>query len=67
MSALAGMLDDAPAQTSLLLGEGQTEVEDASNPPLPTHPSTAELTEPDHSDVDSANAQPNLGPENAPT
>ena len=46
MSALAGMLDDAPAQTSLLLGEGQTEVEDASNPPLPTHPSTAELTEP---------------------
>jgi segregation and condensation protein B len=67
MSALAGMLDDAPAQTSLLLGEGQTEVEDASNPPLPIHPSTAELTEPDHSDVDSANAQPNLGPENAPT
>jgi segregation and condensation protein B len=67
MSALADMLDDAPAQTSLLLGEGQTEVEDASNPPLPNHPSTAELTEPDHSDVDSANAQPNLGPENAPT
>ncbi len=67
MSALAGMLDDAPAQTSLLLGEGQTEVEDSSNPALPTHPSTAELTEPDHSDVDSANAQPNLGSENAPT
>ncbi len=67
MSALAGVLDDAPAQTSLLLGEGPIEVEDPSYPALPTHASTAELTAPDHSDVDSANTEPKLGPENAQT
>lgn len=67
MSALAGVLDDAPAQTSLLLGEGPIDVEDPSYPSLPTHASTAELTAPDHSDVDSANTEPKLGPENAQT
>ncbi len=67
MSALAGVLDDAPAQTSLLLGEGPIDVEDPSYPSLPTHSSTAELTAPDHSDVDSANTEPKLGPENAQT
>lgn len=67
ISALAGVLDDAPAQTSLLLGEGPIDVEDPSYPSLPTHSSTAELTVPDHSDVDSANTEPKLGPENAQT
>ncbi len=67
MSALAGVLDDPPAQTSLLLGEGPIDVEDPSYPSLPTHSSTAELTAPDHSDVDSANTEPKLGPENAQT
>jgi len=67
MSALAGMLDEAPAQASLLLGEGQTEIEAPLNPTLQTLPANAELTEPDHSDVDSANAEPKLGHENPPT